>query len=199
MVEEAAKGKMVVRLKGGDPFMFGRGGEEVLALAESNIPFEVIPGITAGLGAAAGFGIPLTHRDDATSTLFITGHQCRNKVSQDWKILAKLNTTLVFYMGTKRLTEIVMGLVENGKSKDTPIAIVQNATMLIQNISTSTLGSILKDIKYKKPMTPAVIIIGNVVNYHSKIQKCLDALPSEIVAPIEDMGFDIWKNKAVVA
>ena len=199
MVEEAAKGKMVVRLKGGDPFMFGRGGEEVLALAESNIPFEVIPGITAGLGAAAGFGIPLTHRDDATSTLFITGHQCRNKVSQDWKILAQLNTTLVFYMGTKRLTEIVMGLVENGKSKDTPIAIVQNATMLIQNISTSTLGSILKDIKHKKPMTPAVIIIGNVVNYHSKIQKCLDALPSEIVAPIEDMGFDIWKNKAVVA
>ena len=102
-------------------------------------------------------------------------------------------------MGTRRLSEIINGLLENGKSNDTPIAIVQNATMLIQNISTSTLGSILKDIKYKKPMTPAVIIIGNVVNYHSKIQKCLDALPSEIVAPIEDMGFDIWNNKAVVA
>ena len=102
-------------------------------------------------------------------------------------------------MGVKRLTEIVMGLVENGKSKDTPIAIIQNATMVSQNIVTSTLESILKDIKYKKPMMPAVIIIGNVVSYYSKIQDCLDTLPSKIVAPIEDMGFDIWKNKAVVA
>ena len=195
MAEEATKGKMVVRLKGGDPFMFGRGGEEVIALADANIPFEVIPGVTAGLGAASGVGIPLTHRDDATSTLFITGHQCRKAEFQDWETLAKLNSTLVFYMGVKRLTEIVMGLVENGKSKDTPIAIVQNATMLSQKIVTSTLGSIVKDTRYKKPMTPAIIIIGNVVNYHSKLQECLDSFPSDIVAPIGDLGFDIWKNK----
>ena len=199
MAEEATKGKMVVRLKGGDPFMFGRGGEEVIALVDANIPFEVIPGVTAGLGAAAGAGIPLTHRDDATSTLFITGHQCKRAELQDWETLAKLNSTLVFYMGVKRLSEIVTGLVENGKSKDTPIAIVQNATMLSQNIVTSTLGSIVKDTRYKKSMTPAIIIIGNVVKYHSKIQECLDTIPSEIVTPIGDMGFDIWKNKAVVA
>ncbi len=199
MVEEAAKGRQVVRLKGGDPFIFGRGGEEAMSLAEADVAFEVVPGVTAGLGAAAGFGIPLTHRDDAMSTLFITGHQCRSEVSQDWETLAKLNSTLVFYMGAKRLTEIVMGLVENGKSKDTPIAIVQNATMLSQNILTSTLGSILKDIKSKKSMTPAIIIIGSVVNYHNKMQQCLDALPSEIVAPIGDRGFDIWGNKAFVS
>ena len=199
IIEEAQKGQKVVRLKGGDPFMFGRGGEEVIALADANIPFQVIPGITSGLGAAASSGIPLTHRDDATSTLFITGHQCRSEESQDWETLAKLNSTLVFYMGARRLTDIVMGLVENGKSKDTPIAIIQNATMVSQNILTSTLESILKDIKQKKTMTPTIIIIGNVVNYHSKIQECLDALPSEIVVPIGDMGFDIWENKAVVA
>ena len=102
-------------------------------------------------------------------------------------------------MGAKRLSEIEMGLVENGKSKDTPIAIVQNATMVSQSILTSTLGSIIKDRKYKKPITPAIIIIGNVVNYHSKIQECLDAFPSEIVASIGDMGFDVWRNKAVIA
>ena len=89
--------------------------------------------------------------------------------------------------------------MENGKSKDTPIAIVQNATMLSQKIVTSTLGSIVKDTRYKKPMTPAIIIIGTVVSYHSKIQECLDVLPSEIVEPIGDIGFDIWKNKTVVA
>ena len=102
-------------------------------------------------------------------------------------------------MGLKRLPEIVMCLVENGKSKDTPIAIVENATLVSQNILTSTLGSILIDIKHKKPMTPAIIIIGNVVKYHGKMQECLDTLPSEIVVPIGDMGFDIWKNTAVVA
>jgi siroheme synthase len=153
----------------------------------------------AGLGAAAGFGIPLTHRDDATSTLFITGHQCRSAEKQDWETLATLNSTLVFYMGVKRLADIVMCLVENGKSKDTPIAIVENATMVSQNILTSTLGSIFIDIKHKKPMTPAIIIIGSVVKYHSKMQEYLDTLPSEIVIPIGDMGFDIWKNTAVVA
>ena len=102
-------------------------------------------------------------------------------------------------MGARRLSEIVIGLVENGKSKDTPIAIVQNATMLSQKIVASTLGSIVKDTNYSKPMTPAIIIIGNVVKYHNKLQECLDTLPSEIVAPIGDLGFDIWKNKAVVA
>ena len=199
MVEEASKGNIVVRLKGGDPFIFGRGGEEVMALAKDRVLFEVIPGVTAGLGAAAGFGIPLTHRDIATSTLFITGHQCKSAEKQDWETLSKLNSTLVFYMGVRRLTEIVRGLVKAGKSKDTPIAIVQCVTMIDQKIVTSTLGSILKDLNHNTLITPAIIIIGNVVKYHNKLQECLDTLPSEIVAPIGDLGFDIWKNKAVVA
>ena len=160
---------------------------------------ESTPTTPGGRGAAAGFVIPLTHRDDATSTLFITGHQCRGEVSHDWETLAKLNSTLVFYMGVKRLPEIIMYLIESGKSKDTPIAVVENATIVSQNILTSTLGSILKDIKHKKLMTPAIIIIGSVVKYHSKMQEYLDTVPSEIVVPIGDMGFDIWKNTAIVA
>ena len=199
MIEEVGKGNIVVRLKGGDPFIFGRGGEEVMALAKARVLFEVIPGITAGLGAASGFGIPLTHRDDATSTLFITGHQCRRTEKQDWEILAKLNSTLVFYMGTKKLTDITLGLIKNGKSKDTPIAIVQNATMINQNIITSTLGSILEESRNIQSMTPSIIIIGNVVKYHARLQKCLEVLPADIVEPIGDLGFDIWKNKYVVS
>ena len=116
-----------------------------MSLAKDKILFEVIPGVTAGIGAAAGFGITLTHRDDATSTLFITGHQCRTATKQDWETLAKLRSTLVFYMGMRRLSEIVLGLLENGKSKETPIAIIQNATLQSQKIFTSELSSILKE------------------------------------------------------
>ena len=111
MVEEAGKGRQVVRLKGGDPFIFGRGGEEAEALAKEGIAFEVIAGVTAGIGAAAGFGIPLTYRNQASSTLLVTGHQCEKGGSQDWAALAKLDSTLVFYMGLKKIKEIVRGLV----------------------------------------------------------------------------------------
>ena len=199
MVEEAYKGQQIVRLKGGDPFIFGRGGEEIIALAKDGIQFEVIPGVTAGIGAAAGFGIPLTHRDDATSTLFITGHQCNTIKKQDFETLAKLNSTLVFYMGTRRLSEIVTRLMENGKSKDTPIAIVQNATLKNQKIITSSINSIIKELQYVNVLTPAIIIIGEVVKNYRKIQNCLNTIPSDIVQPIGDLGFDIWTNKAVVA
>ncbi len=199
MVEEAAKGRQVVRLKGGDPFIFGRGGEEAMSLAEADIAFEVVPGVTAGLGAAAGFGIPLTHRDDATSTLFITGHQCRSEVSQDWETLAKLNSTLVFYMGMKRLGVIVSGLTKNGKPADTPVAIVQNATMVNQEILISTLKNISSDIKNLKQQTPSVIIIGEVVNYYRKLRGCLNTRPSQMTIPMQGVGFDIWQNKTVSA
>lgn len=199
MLKEVANGKNIVRLKGGDPFIFGRGGEEMQALAKENIPFEVIPGISAGLGAAAGFGIPLTHRDEASSTLFITGHQCSESNSQDWKNIAKLNSTLVFYMGSQRLNEIADGLLENGKPQDTPIAIVQNATLKNQNITTSTLGLIKHDIKKKKTLTPTIIIIGNVVSYHERVQKCLESVTCDMVDPLGDVDFDIWKDRSVIA
>ena len=199
MVEEAGKGRQVVRLKGGDPFIFGRGGEEAEALAKEGIPFEVIAGVTAGIGAAAGFGIPLTYRNQASSTLLVTGHQCEKGGSQDWAALAKLDSTLVFYMGLKKIKEIVRGLVENGKPLNTPLAIIQNATMVNQEIMTSTLAGIEADLRLKKPKTPAIIIIGEVVNHYAKLESCLENLPANLVEPIGDLGFDFWKNEVVVA
>jgi len=199
LVEEAKKGRTVVRLKGGDPFIFGRGGEEAISLAEAGIVFEVVPGVTAGIGAAAGFGIPLTYRGQVNSTLFITGHQCDNGDSHDWETLAKLDTTLVFYMGMNRIKEIVRGLVINGKPDDTPVAIVQNATMVNQAIVTSKLKNINKDIEKIRLNNPSVIIIGDVVNQYSKLRGCLDYLPSQMVEPLGELGFDLWKNQAVTA
>ena len=199
LMEEVQKGLNVVRLKGGDPFIFGRGGEEAKYLAKYGIPFEVIPGVTAGIGAAAGFGIPLTHRDMATSTLFITGHQCGREKSQDWETLAKLDSTLVFYMGVRRLNEIVSGLIENGKSQYTPIAIIQNATMTNQVILVSNLKNISSDIENMTPRTPSVIIIGKVVDHYIQNEKYLDTIPSQIVVPLDNLGFDIWKNEVVTA
>ena len=199
LVEEARKGRQVVRLKGGDPFIFGRGGEEAMSLADASIPFEVVSGVTAGIGAAAGFGIPLTHRELASSTLFVTGHQCSRANAQDWETLAKLDSTLVFYMGIKRIREIVNGLMQSGKPKDTPVAIIQNATMVNQAILTGNMEDILTNIERITSHAPAVIIIGEVVSHYRKIQECLDTLPSQTVVPIGDLGFDIWKNKEVTA
>ena len=199
LVEEAKKGSQVVRLKGGDPFIFGRGGEESMSLAKAGVAFEVVPGVTAGIGAAAGFGIPLTHREKAPGTLLVTGHQCSRADSQDWKTLARLDATLVFYMGMKRFGEIVSGLTQNGKPVDTPVAIVQNATMVNQEILISTLKNIIVDIEKIKWQTPSVIIIGEVVSYYRELRECLNTLPSQMVMPMQDLGFDIWKNDTVSA
>ena len=199
MLEEALKGKIVVRLKGGDPFIFGRGGEEVIALVKEGIKFEIIPGVTAGLGAASAFGIPLTHRDDATSTLFITGHQCETAKKQDWKLLARIQSTLVFYMGFRRLKEIVEGLANNGKSKDTPIAIIQNATLDNQKIIISDINNILKEVKKYNSLTPAIIIIGNVVNNYHIIKDYIDTISSNEVFMNRNIDFDIWKNKTIIS
>ena len=199
MVEEAGKGRQVVRLKGGDPFIFGRGGEEAEALAKQGIALEVISGVTAGIGAAAGFGIPLTYRNQASSTLLVTGHQCEKGGSQNWAALAKLDSTLVFYMGLKNIKEIIRGLIENGKPLNTPLAIIQNATMVNQEIMTSTLAGIEADLRLKKPKTPAIIIIGEVVNHYAKLGNYLENLPTSLVEPIGDLGFDFWQNEVVIA
>ena len=188
MKKEVVKGHNVVRLKGGDPFIFGRGGEEVISLVEGNIPFQVIPGITAGIGAASEFGIPLTHRDMATSVLFITGHDASISKKQDWGLLSKLKTTLVFYMGTSNVSLIVQELMENGKSADTPIAIIQNATLENQNIIISDLVSIMEDVKDVVIFTPAIIIIGDVVANYKISQNYLhsDSIDiSQLLAGVE--------------
>jgi len=199
LIAAANKGKLVVRLKGGDPFIFGRGAEEAEALAKAGITFEVIAGVTAGIGAAAGFGIPLTSRNEAQSTTLITGHQCEKKGKHNWKALAELDSTLVFYMGVKNIREIVTGLTNNGKSGSTPLAIVQNGTMVSQQIFISTLENVEKELKGITLKTPAVIIIGEVVNHHQRLQKYVDSIPADYVDPVGDFGFDIWKNEVVVA
>ena len=199
MIEAANQGKQVVRLKGGDPFIFGRGAEEAEALAKAGITFEVIAGVTAGIGAAAGFGIPLTSRNEAQSTTLITGHQCEKNGKHNWRALAELNSTLVFYMGVKNISEIVIGLIKNGKSGSTPLAIVQNGTMVTQDIFISTLENVEKELEGITLKTPAVIIIGEVVNHHQRLQKYVTSIPADYVDPVGDFGFDIWKNEVVVA
>ena len=194
LIEEANKGKIVVRLKGGDPFIFGRGAEEAEALAKAGITFEIIAGITAGLGAAAGFGIPLTSRNEAQSTTLITGHQCEKNGRHNWRALADLDSTLVFYMGVKNISKIAAALVENGKPGSTPLAIVQNGTMVSQAIFLSTLEKVEKALKGESIKTPAVIIIGEVVHHHKRLQKFVESIPSEQVDPVGDFGFDIWKT-----
>lgn len=199
LIEAANQGKQVVRLKGGDPFIFGRGAEEAEALAKAGITFEVITGVTAGIGAAAGFGIPLTSRNEAQSTTLITGHQCEKNGKHNWKALAELNSTLVFYMGVKNISEIVSGLIKNGKSSSTPLAIVQNGTMVNQEIFISTLKNVEEALEGTNLKTPAVIIIGEVVNHHQRLQKYMNSIPADYVDPVGDFGFDIWKNEVVVA
>jgi len=199
LIEEVNNGKIVVRLKGGDPMIFGRGAEEAEALAKAGITFEIIAGITAGLGAAAGFGIPLTSRNEAQSTILITGHQCEKDGWHNWKTLADLDSTLVFYMGVNNISKIVGGLVKNGKSGSTPLAIIQNGTMVSQAILLSTLENVEKALKRKAIKTPAVIIIGEVVHHHKRLQKFMESIPSEQVDPVGDLGFDIWKVDAFEA
>ena len=199
MIEAANQGKQVVRVKGGDPFIFGRGAEEAEALAKAGITFEVIVGVTAGIGAAAGFGIPLSSRNEAQSTTLIAGHQCEKNGKHNWKALAELDSTLVFYMGVKNISEIVSGLIKNGKFSSTPLAIVQNGTMASQQIFISTLENDEKELEGTNLKTPAVIIIGEVVNHHQRLQKYVTSIPADYVDPVGDFGFDIWKNEVVVA
>jgi uroporphyrinogen III methyltransferase/synthase len=170
-----------------------------MALVDAGINFEVVPGVTAGIAAAAVFGIPLTHREKATSTLFITGHQCSETDSHDWKNLARLDSTLVFYMSMTRIVKIVSALIKYGKAVDTPIAIVKNATMGNQEIFTSSLKNIHTDIEKICNYTPSIIIIGEVVNHYAKLRECLDYFPSQRVEPIGDLGFEIWENQTVTA
>jgi uroporphyrin-III C-methyltransferase/precorrin-2 dehydrogenase/sirohydrochlorin ferrochelatase len=168
-VRLAQAGKHVVRLKGGDPFIFGRGGEEIEALAAHGIAFEVVPGITAAAGAAAYAGIPLTHRDYAQSCVFVTGHLKDGSAQLDWKTLAQPRQTVVVYMGVHGLAQICAGLVENGLSAHTPAALVQNATLPVQKVVEGTLASLADKAKAENIKPPALLIVGEVVRLRAKL------------------------------
>ncbi len=169
LVQKAKEGKLVVRLKGGDPFLFGRGGEEIEALVQENIPFEVIPGITSGIAVPAYAGIPVTHRDFTSTLALITGHEAENKEESkvDFKALSRLGT-LVFFMGVKRLPFIVENLLKEGKSPETPCAVIQWGTTPRQKTVSGTLANIIGKAKEKGITAPAIIVIGEVVRLRDK-------------------------------
>jgi uroporphyrinogen III methyltransferase/synthase len=165
LVDLGRAGKTVVRLKGGDPYIFGRGGEEALALIEAGIPFEVVPGVTSGVAAAAYAGIPVTHRNVSTSVAFVTGHEDPSKggTDVDWGKLANAAETLVLYMGVGRLGEISKGLMAAGKNRETPVACVRWGTVPEQRTVTGTLEDIADRVTEAGLKPPAIIVIGDVV------------------------------------
>ncbi|MBT0571334.1 uroporphyrinogen-III C-methyltransferase [Curvibacter sp. CHRR-16] len=164
LVDEARQGVRVVRLKGGDPFVFGRGGEELEFVVQHGIAVEVVPGITAALGAGAAFGFPLTHRDHAQSCLFVTGHVQDNGVPLNWPALAQPNQTLVFYMGITGLDEIATQLQAAGLPATTPAALVYKATWPEQRMVVSSLQHLAQDAQQHAIKPPALLVVGGVVS-----------------------------------
>ena len=170
LVRLAKEGKRVLRLKGGDPFIFGRGGEEIETLAAENIPFQVVPGITAASGVASYAGIPLTHRDYAQSCMFVTGHLKDGTMNLDWDALARPKQTVVVYMGLHGLDTLCAKLIEHGMPDSTPIAIVQQGTTQNQRVVTGTLLTLPDMAAIEKLQAPTLIIIGGVVKLREKLQ-----------------------------
>jgi len=170
LVEHGRAGREVVRLKGGDPFVFGRGGEEAEALAAAGIAFEVVPGVTAGIAAPAYAGIPVTHRDDASAVAFVTGHEdpAKPESAIDWKALAAFPGTLVLYMGVRRLPEIAARLIEAGRSSDEPAAVVERGTLPDQRTVTGPLAEIAETAAGVRP--PAVTLIGPVARLRDGLE-----------------------------
>ena len=169
LVRLAKEGKRVLRLKGGDPFIFGRGGEEIETLAAEGIPFQVVPGITAASGVASYAGIPLTHRDYAQACLFVTGNLKDGTMNLDWEALARPRQTVVVYMGLHGLNILCAELVKHGMPETTPIAIVQQGTTMNQRVITGTLATLPGIAESEKPQAPTLIIVGGVVTLHEKL------------------------------
>jgi uroporphyrinogen III methyltransferase/synthase len=171
LIERASQGKIVIRLKGGDPFVFGRGGEEAEALAEAGIPFEVVPGVTAGVAAPAYAGIPVTHRNDASAVAFVTGHEDPEKEDSalDYEALASFPGTLVFYMGVKALPRIAEALIEAGREPSEPAAVVERGTLPGQRTVSSTLEGIAGAAEEAGIKPPSVTVIGPVAARRARI------------------------------
>ncbi len=162
MLDHARAGKYVVRLKGGDAFVFGRGGEELEFLAQHHVPFEVVPGLTAALACAAYAGVPLTHRDHAQSVRFITAHSCRENDNLDWASLAREHQTLAFYMGVSQLEWLVEQLTHFGRNPNTPFALIENGSRPEQRVLTGTLGNLLALARAHQFKAPSLLLIGEV-------------------------------------
>jgi uroporphyrin-III C-methyltransferase len=164
LAELAGSGKRVLRLKGGDPFMFGRGGEESEHLAAAGISFRIVPGITAGVGGLAYAGIPSTHRDLNHSITFLTGHDASGTMpaNVDWSAVAKASPVLVMYMAVKNADEIARALIANGRDPDDTLTFVSNATLPHQSLLSTTLGEVETFLQDNTPPTPALLVVGNV-------------------------------------
>ncbi len=171
IIDKAKEGKVVARLKGGDPYMFGRGGEEAEELLAAGVPFEVVPGVTSGIAGPAYAGIPLTHRAHSSSVCFATGHEDPTKpdTAHNWKALAESASTLVFYMGMKNLPDISQKLITAGMKADTPAALVRWGTTARHRSLVSTLGNLPKDAKLHDFSAPSLIVIGGVVSLHKEL------------------------------
>jgi uroporphyrin-III C-methyltransferase/precorrin-2 dehydrogenase/sirohydrochlorin ferrochelatase len=173
LVRLARRGGRVVRLKGGDPFVFGRGGEEAAALAAAGIPFEVVPGVTAACGVAAAARIPLTHRGHAHAVTFVAGHRCDGSIDLDWPSLARAQQTVVVYMGLAGLPELCRQLVAHGRAPSTPAAVVQHGTLPTQRIVRGTLETLPRLVVSAELKPPTLVIVGEVV----AVSEALAAMP----------------------
>jgi uroporphyrin-III C-methyltransferase len=192
MVRLALEGKRVVRLKGGDPFIFGRGGEEIEALAAHGVPFEVVPGITAASGVAAYAGIPLTHRDLAQSCVFVTGHLKDGTLDLNWDTLVRPRQTVVIYMGVHGLARLCKGLVAHGLAPTTPAAIIERGTTAAQRVVAGTLGTLAELAAGARVRPPALVIVGEVVQLREKLgwyqPGALDAVPEGQLTQVNITG-----------
>jgi uroporphyrinogen III methyltransferase / synthase len=166
LIEHAQDGKCVVRLKGGDPFVFGRGGEEAEELMEAGIQMEIVPGISSSIAGPAYAGIPVTHRDYATAVTLVTGHESQDSTGINWPALAQLDGTIVFMMGFANIGMIAQKLIANGMPADRSVAVISNATRSNQHTVTGTLATIRRDVARAQMVTPALIVVGEVVRLH---------------------------------
>lgn len=171
LIEHARAGRRVLRLKGGDPFVFGRGGEECLALKQAGIGFRIVPGITAGIGGLAYAGIPVTHRDTNHAVIFLTGHDENGSVphSVDWHAIATAAPVIVMYMAVKHLDSICQKLLAAGRLPDDPLAIISNATLPEQSVFQTSLGDAPAAAATKNIATPAIVVIGPVNDYRAAL------------------------------
>ena len=216
LVDLAKEGKTVVRLKGGDPFVFGRGGEEALLLQENDLPFEIVPGVTSAISVPAYAGIPVTHRGIAASFAVVTGHEDPNKDNSDinWQQLATATDTVVFLMGVANLPKITAKLMENGRSGDTPVAIIRWGTKAQQQVWTSTVAEAAEMAKREQIKPPCIFLVGNVVKLREKLawfdnpqlkplfgKRILvtrsRAQASRLTAGLEDLGADCLEAPAI--
>jgi uroporphyrin-III C-methyltransferase len=177
MVSRAQAGECVVRLKGGDPFVFGRGGEERACLMAAGVDVEVVNGISSGLAAPSSIGVPLTHRDWSSGAIFVTGHERQDEHGRapDWAVLAQTGLTLVIYMGVARCRQIQAGLLAGGKPPETPVAVIQSATGNAQAHLLTTLGALVDDLAISGLGSPSIIVVGDVV-------RCADAVKNPLLA-----------------